>query len=183
MQVLKNQFPYPCLFLKKDILKFLWNKDLKFCKRVLDHSLLSFAKKLKSCWTLHKFRSSTLTLQHFQPKIKLHLDSLSSKCQQSKNRKFPKNQKRVQLNQKCKFKIRLFFQYLAQSAAAFTAVARSYNQASCKEKTQSLQIITSTTTSRAVEAQSEDRQEGAIKQCVCYSYYLPLLTSLLLSSR
>ena len=56
-------------------------------------------------------------------------------------------------------------------------------QASCKEKTQSLQIITSTTTSRAVEAQREDRQEGAIKQCVCYSYYLPLLTSLLLSSR
>ena len=81
----------------------------------------------------------------------------------------------LELNQKWKFTIRLFFQYLAQSVAAFTAVARSSNQASCKEKTQSLQIITSTTTSRAVEAQSEDRQEGAIKQCVCYSYYLPLL--------
>ena len=39
-------------------------------------------------------------------------------------------------------------------------------QASCKEKTQSLQIITSTTTSRAVEAQREDRQEGAIKNSV-----------------
>ena len=65
------------LFLKKEILKFLWNNDLKFCVQVLDHSLLFFAKKIKSCLTPHKFRSSTLTLQHFLSKIKLHLDSLS----------------------------------------------------------------------------------------------------------
>ena len=79
--------------MKKDILKFLWNKNLKFC-------ILFFAKKLKICGTLHKFRSSTLTLQHILSKIKFHLDSLSviqltsSKCQQRKNRKFLENQKR-----------------------------------------------------------------------------------------